>query len=131
MTSESSSTSNVDVAATQFKSTMIPGMTTKEIVVKAIEYVNKHHGSQMSRTQRRDFAIDMLKIISNGLDGIPGTADDLISQDVINALQHALKFGLVQGVIDGILDASKGKHHFLILIPIVLVGLRIIRKKRR
>jgi len=126
MTSES--TSNIVTAATQFKNTMTPGMTTKEIIINAIKYVNKHHGSKMSRTQRRDFAIDILRVVSNGLDGIPGTADDLISQDVINALQHALKFGLVQDMIDVVLDASKGKYHFMILIPLVLVGLRFVTK---
>ena len=91
----------------QVVSTLAPASTMKDVVVRVLECVEKFPG--MSGPEKRDRALDVLRTIAKGRDGIAGTADDVIPVAVLDALQNAIDTNIVGDMIDLAVDAAKGK----------------------
>ena len=91
----------------QVVSTLAPASTIKDVVVRVIECVEKFPG--MSGPEKRDRALEVIRMIAKGRDGIAGTADDVIPVGVLDALQNAIDTDIVGDMIDLVVDATKGK----------------------
>jgi hypothetical protein len=91
----------------QVVNTLAPASTIKDVIVRVIECVDKF--PDMTGPEKRDSAIDLLRTIAKGRDGVTGTADDIIPVGVLDALQNVIDTNIIGDMIDLVVDATKGK----------------------
>ena len=94
------------VLLAEYRSLLSPSSTLKVLIVKAIEFVDKF--PHLSGQEKKDSALDLLKSIANGPDGISGTSDDIIQPQIIEAIQQIMNTNILWDIIDSIVESSKG-----------------------
>ena len=77
------------------------------LIVKGMEVAQKL--PNMSGAEKKALVISALEKVAAGKDGVTGTDDDLIPQEVVASIRAVLEKNLVGDIIDVVADIVKGK----------------------
>jgi hypothetical protein len=64
---------------------------------------------------KKNILLTCLQDIAKGADGLSGTADDVISKEIMNSLSILLNENVIEDVIEFVIDLSKGKFDVKLL----------------
>lgn len=86
----------------------IPTDNPMLIITRCMELLE--HVKGLNGKEKKLYIVKAIEAVAKGDDGIFGTADDLLPERTIRALQTLVEQDIVSDTIQLVIDASKGKY---------------------
>lgn len=86
----------------------IPTDNPMIIITKCMELLE--HVKGLDGREKKMYIVKAIEAVAKGEDGIFGTADDLLPERTIRALQTLVEQDIVNDTVQLIVDATKGKY---------------------
>lgn len=91
-----------------FRDKKIPTDNPMIIITKCMELLE--HVKGLNGKEKKIYTVKAIEAVAKGDDGIFGTADDLIPERTIRALQTLVEQDIIDDTVQLIIDTTKGKY---------------------